>query len=292
MRLDVNKLGKSIKNTALLEAMKALRAEENHDNLRSFFKEVTNAVFIVPAKFDNEPVPDENGRVRFEGNVKVNFVLLTNDKGDKVLPCFTDDETIAASQFGSEFRRVILPYERMSKVVLGSNGAIKGIAVNPFTENCLISDEFLRNYEENKENMNSNIQMRTFKGGDKVKLRTPKYKPVQMLEEASKFLRDYPQVSRAFLQMFDDGESDDKYLIVIETAAKERPIFEKMLPVIKPYAFGMDIVFMNTKSMIGWKVTTITEPFYVREGYVPVTAKKPVDDTEHTEEDIIAEDEE
>lgn len=285
--MDLKDLGKNIKNDKLIEAMKILREGETKETLRNFFKEVTEAVFIAPARFGSEPQKDENGKLSFKGDVKVNFALLTNEQGQKVLPCFTDEETLSKSQFDSSFRRIILPYKQLSKLVLESNGNISGIAINPFTENCFISDAFIKNYDESR---NSNVKEKSFAKGDKIKLRTPKYQPVAMITEANKFFEKHPEVTRAFLQMLDDGKGDDKYLIVLETSADVRPIIEELLPIVKPYSFGIELVFMKSTSMVGWKVTTITEPFYTKEGYVPVQTSKP-ENAERDEADIEAEDE-
>ena len=133
--MDVKDIGKKIENVELVEAMHAVRENENKDTLKQLFESVVHAVFIVPAKFDQEPKPDENGKVTFQDGVKINFSLLTNEQGDKVLPCFTDYESMASSQFNDGFQRIILPYKQLEDLVFNSNGNISGIAMNPFTEN-------------------------------------------------------------------------------------------------------------------------------------------------------------
>ena len=77
--MDVKDIGKKIENVELVEAMHAVRENENKDTLKQLFESVVHAVFIVPAKFDQEPKPDENGKVTFQDGVKINFSLLTNE---------------------------------------------------------------------------------------------------------------------------------------------------------------------------------------------------------------------
>lgn len=287
--MNVNEIGRKINNDKLLATMKALRENENDDTLRDFFKEATSAVFISPAQINGEP--DENGKLVFDGEARVNFALLTSERGEKVIPCFTSDAVITESQF-KDFKRIILPYKQLANIILSSKGAISGMAINPFTENCVISSEFVKNYEQSKKNggAGSRIKQQSFGKGDKIKLRTPKYMPVAMLEEASKYFKQHPEVTRAFLQMLDDGKGDDKYLIVIETAADERPVIEGLLPIVKPHSFGIDLVFMKSTSFVGWKVTTITEPFYTKEGFVAGPVSKP-ENADGIEEDIDTGDE-
>ena len=174
--MDVKDIGKKIENVELVEAMHAVRENENKDTLKQLFESVVHAVFIVPAKFDQEPKPDENGKVTFQDGVKINFSLLTNEQGDKVLPCFTDYESMASSQFNDGFQRIILPYKQLEDLVFNSNGNISGIAMNPFTENCFISGEFIRQYRERSR---TGLVQSKIKPGATVKLRTPKYQPME-----------------------------------------------------------------------------------------------------------------
>lgn len=78
--MDVKDIGKKIENENLVKAMKEVRANENSATLRTLFESVVHAVFVVPAKFDEEPKPDENGKVTFQNGVKINFSLLTNEQ--------------------------------------------------------------------------------------------------------------------------------------------------------------------------------------------------------------------
>ena len=236
--MDVKDIGKKIENVELVEAMHAVRENENKDTLKQLFESVVHAVFIVPAKFDQEPKPDENGKVTFQDGVKINFSLLTNEQGDKVLPCFTDYESMASSQFNDGFQRIILPYKQLEDLVFNSNGNISGIAMNPFTENCFISGEFIRQYRESSR---TGLVQSKIKPGATVKLRTPKYQPVQMLDAAREYL-------------------------ALEVNGDEKPVFAGLIPLMKPHSFGIEVALVREDNMLGKKVTEVTEPFYVRAG--------------------------
>ena len=92
--MNVKDIGKKIQNPELLEAMEAVKAKETDYRVARLFEMLAKAVLITPAKFDKEPQPDENGKVVIDSNIKVNFSLLTNQSGEKVLPCFTDEEIL------------------------------------------------------------------------------------------------------------------------------------------------------------------------------------------------------
>ena len=241
--MDVKDIGKKIENVELVEAMHAVRENENKDTLKQLFESVVHAVFIVPAKFDQEPKPDENG--------------------DKVLPCFTDYESMASSQFNDGFQRIILPYKQLEDLVFNSNGNISGIAMNPFTENCFISGEFIRQYRERSR---TGLVQSKIKPGATVKLRTPKYQPIQMLDAAREYLADKENVDRAYIQMMEEQGQEDKYLVALEVNGDEKPVFAGLIPLMKPHSFGIEVALVRADNMLGKKVTEVTEPFYVRAG--------------------------
>lgn len=264
--MDAKDIGKKVENPVLLEAMKKLRENENGDTLRAFFGAVVNSVFVVPATFDKEPVVKDDGSQVIDPNVKINFALLTNAEDEKVLPCFTDEESFAASQFNEGFKRIILAYKQLENLVVSSNGGIGGIAMNPFTENCYVSGEFIRKY---KEQQDTGLVENKIKPGAKIKLRTPKYQPINMLEEASKFMAENGTVNRAYIQMMEEQGKEDKYLITVDMAEgqDEKDVFAKLIPIMKPHSFGIEIAFVTSRTALGFQCMHTVEPFYTREGF-------------------------
>ena len=275
--MDVKDIGKKIENENLVKAMKEVRANENSATLRTLFESVVHAVFVVPAKFDEEPKPDENGKVTFQNGVKINFSLLTNEQGDKVLPCFTDYESMDTSQFAEGFQRIILPYKQLEDLVYNSNGQISGIAMNPFSDNCFISGEFIRQYRENSQ---TGLVQSKLKPGAKIKLRTPKYQPVQMLDVAKDYLVKSENINRAYIQMMEEEGQEDKYLVALEVIGDEKKTFAELIPLMKPYSFGIELAFVRTDNPLGRKVADLAEPFYVKEGLADV------EDTDGESDDV------
>lgn len=262
--MDSNNIGKKIDNTKLVNAMRTMRANEDQDSRREFFQAIAPAMLIIPVNFDKDPEVDEEGRIVPGNGVKINFALLTNTNGDKVFPCFTDDETINASQFNEGFKRIILPYKELASFVLKSNGAVNGIAVNPFTENCFISGEFIKLADEQAKK--GPLTQTKIAPGAKIKLRTPKYQPVQMLDVASKFLAGHDNVSKAYIQMMEEPEKEDKYLMALEINGDEKHLLTELIPLLKPHSFGIELAFVTTDNALGEKVAELTEPFYTKEG--------------------------
>ena len=170
---------------------------------------------------------------------------------------------MASSQFNDGFQRIILPYKQLEDLVFNSNGNISGIAMNPFTENCFISGEFIRQYRESSR---TGLVQSKIKPGATVKLRTPKYQPIQMLDAAREYLADKENVDRAYIQMMEEQGQEDKYLVALEVNGDEKPVFAGLIPLMKPHSFGIEVALVRADNMLGKKVTEVKEPFYVRAG--------------------------
>ena len=243
-------------------------------------------MFVVPATFDKDPVVTADGKQTLEQGVKINFALLTNGNGEKVLPCFTDEDTFAASQFNEGFKRIIFAYKQVEDLVLNSKGGIGGIAMNPFTENCFVSGDFIRQYREHQD---TGIVENKIKPGTKVKLRKPKYQPINMLEEATKYLEEKGNVNRAYIQLMEEAGKEDKYLITLVMAEgeDEKPVIAGLIPLLKPHSFGIEIAFVTSKGSLGSQTIRMTDPFYTREGYAATekTAENVSEDTEEENSD-------
>lgn len=125
-----------ITNPLLVDAMATFKLDlTNREHERAFLEAAINARYLIPAMVEQpadapegEPVP-----------TRVAFQLLTNPKGDKFMPAFTDE---------IELRKNRKPGERFQVAVMGfmdlyrfikNNESVSGAVINPFGSNlCLI----------------------------------------------------------------------------------------------------------------------------------------------------------
>ena len=249
-----------IKNDALLEAIEVLKAENNQQNLKNFIEKLLQARFILPATLDPKPVKDDQGRIMGDGKFRVkNF-----------FPCFTNDEEFERAIKEVEVEKMALTYKEVAPLVLNSKGQIQGIVIDPYTVGMQVPDALIKTVDESRksvleERKNTNIKKHTIPANTKIRLRSPKYMPVDMLEEAKKFFAERPNVKAAYIQMMEKENSDEEYLITIDFEGDEEDLFDSLLPKIKPLAFGIPIALTGTDNGLGKKVLENAEPFYKKE---------------------------
>ena len=259
-----------IKNEALLEAIEVFKAENNQQNLKNFIEKLLQARFILPATLDPKPVKDDQGRIMGDGKFRVNFRVITDNTGKNFFPCFTNDEEFEHAIKEVEVEKMALTYKEVAPLVLNSNGQIQGIVIDPYTVGMQVPDALIKTVDESRksvleEHKNTNIKKHTIPANTKIRLRSPKYMPVDMLDEAKKFLAERPNVKAAYIQMMEKENSDEEYLITIDFEGDEEDLFDSLLPKIKPLAFGIPIALTGTDNGLGKKVTEVE----MKDDYAP-----------------------
>lgn len=260
--------GSMIMNEELLKSIEVMKGENNQQNLLAFIDKLVKARFILPATLDPKPTKDVEGRIMGNGKFKVNFRIITDNTGKNFFPCFTNDTEFEKAIKEPDVEKMALTYKEVAPLVLNSNGKIQGIVIDPYTVGMQVPDRLMQTIEENGgvvTGEKSNIKKHTIPANTKIRLRSPKYMPVDMMEAAKKFFAEHPNVNAAYLQMMEKGNSDEEYLITIDFEGEEQPLFNALLPVLKPLAFGIPIALTGLDNGLGKKVVENTEPFYKKE---------------------------
>lgn len=251
-----------ITNEELVKAMALMKENDNLDTKRNYLMNVVKAKFLIPAKMEKRPDKDENGEPLKKGKVRVNFCVITNPEKKSFLPVFTDEEEMAKGKY-EDAEKVVIQYQDLEHMVLASKGELSGIVINPHGEGFIIPVELIADLEKNKKK--TNIKKNEIPTNANIKLRTPKYMPVDMLEAASKLMTERQEVKCAYLQMMEKDNGDDEYLIAVDLDGDELALFNDLMPVMRPHSFGINIALTNVKNGLGAKVAEIAEPFYVKE---------------------------
>ncbi len=252
----------NINNAELLKAIETLKNENSQDNYKPFVENLVKAKFIVPAVIEQNA--DQNDDEKKKA-VKINFRVITDQNKKNFFPCFTDNAVFKAGVKEDGVKKVVLSYDDLSSMVLQSDGKIDGFVINPYTSGMQVRADLLRELEKAKKRAKSNVKKHTIPTNTKVRLRTPKYMPVDMLEKAKEYFAEHQNVKAAYIQMMEKPDADEEYLIAIDFDGDEQDLFDGLLPKIKEYSFGIPIALTDTNNGLGEKVSENTEPFYQKE---------------------------
>lgn len=254
--------GERLNNDRLIKAIIGLNADNNLETRNEYISSLIEAKYLVPATFDPKPKKDADGNLIQQEKVKVHFRILGTPNKEKIFPCFTDDEEFQKGFGKEEIEKVVLSYNELAQLILNSKGAISGFAINPYSHNMPVTATLIEKIEETKQNA---LKKQEMKPGSTVKLRTPAYQPIDMINVATEFFKTSPNVNAAYLQMMEKEDGEDEYLIAIDHTGDEQKLFADLMPIIKEYSFGIPISLTNSENYLGKKVMEKAEPFYQKE---------------------------
>lgn len=136
-------------NTKLLESMKTFVEDKTHENMIEIMKNIRLArVFVptmIPEDVDMEKIKEEalaGGKpIPMPKGTKFRPCILKNSKDDRFFPIFTDPRQIPEDKVYPAI--VSIPFLECAAVANHEKETIKGIAINPFSENILFQQELL-----------------------------------------------------------------------------------------------------------------------------------------------------
>lgn len=136
-----------INNSELEMAVQTFAKEQNKENLAKLMALMHTARLLVPAVFPSdmdmsllENMPQGEPTKIPEG-VKLLPAVLRNSDGDGFFPAFTGKEQIPENQKYPAI--LLLSYVEIRNMIDKSNGQIKAMVVNPFTDNLILNPAFL-----------------------------------------------------------------------------------------------------------------------------------------------------
>ncbi len=255
-----------ITNDELIKAISRLKEDNSIKAQKDYVECVMKAQFIMPVKA--VAMPGEGDKA---GAVKVNICILTNQEGKEFLPVFTSLVELEKGDY-SDAQKAVITYKDLKKMILERKERFVGIAINPHSDNLIFPTALIDDIENDRGPFSStggnpHIKRNQIPANANIVLRTPKYMPVEMLEEAKKYLAGKMGVNRAYLQMMETNKSEDEYLIVIDCDdnVDEVALFGELIPIVTPYSFGIHVSVTSTGNELGMKVALDAEPFYEKE---------------------------
>ena len=132
-----------IDNTALVEAINAMRKEFSADAQNKVINNALRATFLIPAIIEKnqELVADENNHVQFKDKQEAKFMLVNkavrDENGNQTgtisfFPVFTDAEELKKMETEQSYRPFAMKFSDIA-FLTESTPNVEGFVVNPFT---------------------------------------------------------------------------------------------------------------------------------------------------------------
>ena len=146
-----------ITNPVLVDAMATFKLDlanrENEDvfkeHERAFLQAAIDAMYLLPAQVEQPAEPPKEGE---PVQARVAFQIMTNPKGEKFMPAFTDEVELKKNRKpGERFQVAVMSFNDLYQFIKG-NEAINGVVINPFgSALCLIRQQIIAIGDHNNE---------------------------------------------------------------------------------------------------------------------------------------------
>lgn len=203
-----------VQNPELITRMEAFMEEHTAENEMRMIDAIYKARFLAPVEFAD----DEVGAVpQQEQNIA--FSLITAEGGDKYFPAFTDLEELA--KWRNERTRTLEFGYQDYKQLLRQTGEVSGFVINPYSQKVRVSREAIRRMEEK-------LSLVRVPKGTKMRIGQPEKYPDQMVAELRVFLRQRPQVSRAYLVLAQREGYHPCLMIIVDSEGEKSALFSEI----------------------------------------------------------------
>lgn len=146
-----------ITNPVLVDAMATFKLDlanrENEEvfkeHERAFLMAAIDARYLLPAQVEQPEEPPKEGE---PVQARVAFQIMTNPKGEKFMPAFTDEVELKKNRKpGERFQVAVMSFNDLYQF-MKSNEAINGVVINPFGfALCLIRQQIIAIGDHNNE---------------------------------------------------------------------------------------------------------------------------------------------
>lgn len=145
MNITVSKTNvKDIDNTALIEAIKEMRANFNPETQNKVINLSLKATFFVPAVIANktELVEGQDKRMKFEDRQTAKFLLVSNPDRGNYFPAYTDRELLKGFKTEQPFQGFAMRFADLANLSEQTPN-VRGFIINPDTDKLPYTKEIL-----------------------------------------------------------------------------------------------------------------------------------------------------
>ncbi len=231
---EVMETNKEVRNDELKTAMITLNLQDDKQSEDEFINELRKAYLLVPAI--NEQKKD---------NMMV-FMLLTNQTGDHYFQCYTDMDEYNKWGDAQESQSFVLTFDEFANIILSCEDDIKGLVINPFTENIVLNISALTNI---------------FRMG-KVYIDEVSSCPKKIRDKIEKILKKKELVDHAYLMNMKNDNVPGYLLIIDSKVQNKKKLLSEIGNEIKKSFDEINIDILSSTDEIAKDVIKGKKPFY------------------------------
>jgi len=247
--IDVNV---PVTNVELVNIMNEFINEKTSQNEIELINQIQYAHFLTPMNFEGEI---EDNIVKKDSTMS--FKLLTNTSNESFYMAFTDWTELGKWSTSKE-ETLIIKYDDLKTMVLNDINNIKGFVINPFNQNIIITSELIDYFTNRKSEV-------TIKEKTKVMLGEPANYPQEMVNELTRFFKQYKEIESAYLLLAHYESIEKPNLLLIIDSTNEKELYSQIGSLAQKFLAKDEYIdIVQLKSEFGVSSTKNVKPFYRR----------------------------
>ena len=183
---------KEIRNDELKTAMITLKLQDDKESEDIFVEELRKAYFLIPAVDDGK-------------NDELTFMLLEDQYQNNYFQGYTDMDEYNKWSDAEKSKHFVLTFDEYANIVINSEEEVKGLVINPFTENIILNKEFLTKVFHI----------------DKIYIDEISDCPKDVKSKIKKILKEKDKVNSAYLMNM-KKDNIPGYLLIIDTKVRDK----------------------------------------------------------------------
>lgn len=226
---------KEIRNDELKTAMITLKLQDDKESEDLFIEELRNAFFIIPAVDDGK-------------NDELTLMLLNDQNQDHYFQAYTDIDEYNKWTPEDKSKYFILRFDEYANIVISSDDEVKGLVINPFTENVILDKTFLT---------------KIFKMG-KIFIEEEKECSKEIKDIVNNVIKKEDKVLKAYLFNI-EKDNIPGYLLIIENKVRDKKkLFDNIGMEILKQVEQLNIDIIDAKDDLAVEIIKNRKAIYVK----------------------------
>lgn len=181
-----------IENNELLYKIDLLSKEHNECNQNLFYQAFKKSKLLLPVI-----LKEENS---------INIIKISDERGNDYLPVFTDLENLSLYEDIGDAQVVVFTLTDFIQII-NADSNIKGIAINPFSNNFIVQRKNIRFLEE---------EMLNIKSGEQLSIGLPENVPRLLENNLITYFEKNQKINSAYLLQIVRRQRDKSLLLVVD----------------------------------------------------------------------------
>lgn len=241
----------------LKQALQQFKNNQTQENLQILAQNILVNKIYAPAIWDTNPTKNENGQLEFAPNTKIQLMIIEDEQGNCYFPFFTDLEEVNAWKANQQ--TLLLSFEQWIRFTDMAKNQVKGVIINPMSEQFPIVQELIQNLKQVHQ---SQVSQNHLKAGEKIHLMDPSLDIQEMKTIIQHICSEMEDIQSVYVkERFVENQGSHWFILV--DSKKEDPLyFEKIGQSLIGHTHQKKIEFMFANTPLAEEIIKKSQPIY------------------------------